>query len=257
MQVSVLPAASCFLVPANDAPHLRWDLSSTGSAGPAHSQSQPDYIDQPPPQSSGFAIPSIAHCSGSLSGPDNHTDNPCCSHIYSGQGHKSPRKCSSWELEHRDWRAMPGQGLLLTAERQPKGTCGRCSGKCLWRKAKHTWSQGDTTESHTGDRAISIPSLSPHFITGQWGHCPETETKTERPLREVPFKCLMHQAAEKDPSQGGPLSAWCAEKQKRPPKWGRVLQVPEAPRNREEPQLERGWGGSPVNAWMGQAREKA
>ena len=186
---------------------------------------------------------------------NNHIDNPCCSHIYSGQGHKSPRKCSSWELEHRDWRAIPGQGLLLTAGRQPKGTGGRRShGKCLWRKAKQTWSQGDTAESHTGDRAMSIAGLSPHIITGQWGPV-QRETKTERPQREWPFKCLMHQAAEKDPSQGGPLSAWCAEKQKRPPKWGRVLQVPEVPRNREEPQLE--LGGSPVNAWMGQAREKA
>ena len=71
MQVSVLPAASRFLVPANDAPHLRWDLSPTGSAGPAHSQNQPDYIDQPPPQSSDFAIPSTPHCSGSLSGFKN------------------------------------------------------------------------------------------------------------------------------------------------------------------------------------------
>ena len=61
--------------------------------------------------------------------------------------------------------------------------------------------------SHTQETEPSPQPLSTHFITGQWGHCPETETKTERPLREVPFKCLMHQAAEKDPSQGGPLSA--------------------------------------------------
>ena len=46
-------------------------LSPTGSAGPARSQSQPGYIDQPPPQSSGFAVPSTPHCSGSLSGFKN------------------------------------------------------------------------------------------------------------------------------------------------------------------------------------------
>ena len=53
---------------------------------------------------------------------------------------------------------------------------------------------------------MSIAGLSLQVITGQWGPV-QRETKTERPQREWPFKCLMHQAAEKDPSQGGPLSA--------------------------------------------------
>lgn len=70
---------------------------------------------------------------------DNHTDNPCCSHIYSGQGQKSPRKCSNWELEHRAWRAIPGQALLLTAGRQPKGIVGgdAVGNVCEGKPSKH------------------------------------------------------------------------------------------------------------------------
>ena len=63
----------------------------------------------------------------------------CCSHIYSGQGQKSPRKCSNWELEHRAWRAIPGQALLLTAGRQPKGIVGgdAVGNVCEGKPSKH------------------------------------------------------------------------------------------------------------------------
>ena len=60
-------------------------------------------------------------------------DNPCCSRMYPGQGPKSPEIHSGWELEHRNWRAIPGWGLLLTAGRQPSGTWGRShGGEYLW-----------------------------------------------------------------------------------------------------------------------------
>ena len=65
--------------------YLRWDLSPIGSAGPAHSQSQPGYVDQPPPQSSGFAIPSAPHCSGSLSGFKN-LPGYFLSHVFHSSG---------------------------------------------------------------------------------------------------------------------------------------------------------------------------
>ena len=67
----VLPASSQWLTSATDAPHVRWDCSPTGSAGLAYPQSRPGYPDQLPPQSSGFAVPSTPHCSGSLSGFKN------------------------------------------------------------------------------------------------------------------------------------------------------------------------------------------
>ena len=47
---------------------------------------------------------------------ENHTDNLYWSHMYPGQGHRSPRRHSSWELEHRDCGAIPGWSLLLTVE---------------------------------------------------------------------------------------------------------------------------------------------
>ena len=51
----------------------------------------------------------------------NHTESPCHSHMYPRQGCRSPKKHSGWELTCRDWRAVPGQGLLLIVWRQPEG----------------------------------------------------------------------------------------------------------------------------------------
>ena len=45
------------------------------------------------------------------------SDSPCHSHIYPGQERWSPGRYSSWELELRDCGAIPGWGVLLTAER--------------------------------------------------------------------------------------------------------------------------------------------
>ena len=50
---------------------------------------------------------------GSLNGMI--TGSPFCSHRY-------PRWCGGWELEFRDYGAIPGQGLLLTVERWTEGT---------------------------------------------------------------------------------------------------------------------------------------
>ena len=53
------------------------------------------------------------------------SDSPCCSHTYPRQGHRSPGRCSSWELEFRDCEAIPGRGLVLTADRWIEGMWGR------------------------------------------------------------------------------------------------------------------------------------
>ena len=39
---------------------------------------------------------------------------------------------------------------------------GNCGGKCLWRKAREPWKQGDTAESHVGDLLIFGLAFS-HF----------------------------------------------------------------------------------------------
>ena len=40
------------------------------------------------------------------------------------------------------------------------GEGGDCGGKCLWRKARQPWKQGDIAESRVEDGAITI--ASPH-----------------------------------------------------------------------------------------------
>ena len=62
--------------------------------------------------------------------------------------------------------AIPGRGLLLTVERQIRG-CegGDCAGKCLQRKARQPWKQGDTAESRVVGGAITIASLSPQPVS--------------------------------------------------------------------------------------------
>ena len=53
------------------------------------------------------------------------SDSTCHSHIYAGQEHRSPGRCSGSELEFRDCGAISMWGLLLTAQRQIEGIWGR------------------------------------------------------------------------------------------------------------------------------------
>ena len=95
---------------------------------------------------------------------------------------------NTWQLEldHRDWRVIPGQGPLLTVRRQPEGHKeGYHSGKCLWRKSWPPWRQGVSAESHAGIGAITVASLS----TSQ----------------------CWQLTIEKDSRDGGLLSVWCTE----------------------------------------------
>ena len=39
-------------------------------------------------------------------------------------------------------------------------------GKCLWRKARQPWKQGDTAESCVGDGAVTLASFSPQASKG-------------------------------------------------------------------------------------------
>ena len=51
--------------------------------------------------------------------------SPCCSRTYPEQERWAPGRCSGSELEFRDCGAIPGRGLLLTAERRTEGVWGR------------------------------------------------------------------------------------------------------------------------------------
>ena len=116
---------------------------------------------------------------------ENHTDSLCCGPMYPGQGCKSTRKHSGWELERRDWRAIAAQGLLLTAGRWPEGKAGR---RTPWRKpleeSRAAVAAGRCCWAVCRAGATIGASLSPHASTGSW-------------------------PTEKDPRGGSPLSSCC------------------------------------------------
>ena len=135
------------------------------------------------------------------------SDSPCHSHTYPWQGRRSPGRCISLELDFRDCGAVPGLGLLLTVERRigSRG-CegGDCGGKCLWRKARQPWKQGDTAESHVGGGVITIlSSLTWHASICSW--------VTEGLAYQTP-DTLNYRAG---PTQGALRSDWCTELQSR------------------------------------------
>ena len=122
------------------------------------------------------------------------SDSPCRSHTYSGQGHRYPGRCSSWELEFRDCGAIPGWGLLLTMERRIEGMWG----KCLWRKSQAAMEARRYCWVTWGSRAITIASLSPYASRAaaeQW--------------RGWTIKQLAHWSTENDP---GPWTGGAAER---------------------------------------------
>ena len=94
------------------------------------------------------------------------SDSPCCCHTYPGQGCRAPERGSSWELEFRDCGSIPGWGLQRDRLRGCEG--GDYGQKCLWRKPRQPWKQGDTVESCIGGGAINIASLHPQASMGSW-----------------------------------------------------------------------------------------
>ena len=83
--------------------------------------------------------------------------------------------------------------------------------KCLWGKVGQPWRQGPTAESHAAvvtTVTMTVASLFPYSQRLQL-------TNRERPQQVLPFELLLHWTTEKDPNQGCPLSAACAEQQGR------------------------------------------
>ena len=170
------------------------------------------------------------------------SDSLCHSHTYPRQERWSPGRLNRCELGFRDCGAIPGWGLLLTAERWIEGMWGRRDrlrgykggdrdGKSLWGKGRQPWKQGNTAESRGGGGAITIASFSPQASISSWTierlahHMPDalnyrvgphpgcplnclTRWSIVGPQPEGPSMCLTHQTTEKDPRQGSPLSAW-------------------------------------------------
>ena len=123
------------------------------------------------------------------------SDSPCLSHAYH-------RWCRGWELEFRDCGAIPGRGLLLTAERQIQGKWGRR----LW------W------EMSVGESRAHIEARWYCWVMRRgWSHhhslSPPTHQHLQLNNREAGPSNTWHWTTEQDPTQGTPLSDWCAELQ--------------------------------------------
>ena len=89
------------------------------------------------------------------------SDRPCHSHTYPGQECWSSGRCSSWELEFRDYGAISGKGCHWLQRNTLRGCEGEDWGKMTVEKAWQPWQQGDASESHVECGAITIASLSP------------------------------------------------------------------------------------------------
>ena len=136
------------------------------------------------------------------------SDSPCHSHTY-------PRQCSGWDLEFRDCEAVPGWGLLLTAE-------GRIEG--MWKR--RLWWEMPVKESQAATEARQYCWVTHRKWIHHHSLSPPTCQHWQRNNREAgpakawrtglqswtpaggPSMCLMHWKTEKDPRQESPLSAW-------------------------------------------------
>ena len=145
---------------------------------------------------------------------ERESDSPCHSHTYPRQGGRSPRRCSAWELEHRDCGAIPRWGLLLTAERWAKRTWGRR----LWWEIPLEESQAAMEarwycwvmfRGWSHHPSLLLPTGQQRQLNNRGAvYLSDTPNYRVGPHTGCPFKCLMHGTTEKDLRQGIPLSAW-------------------------------------------------
>ena len=126
----------------------------------------------------------------------------------SRDGHRSPRRCRSWEFG--DGGSIPGGGKLLTLKRQTEGTCRRRS----WWELPVEVSQA------------AVKARRYCWVThGGWSQHYRLSLPTCHHLqlynREAdPSKCLTNRTADQNPTQGSLLSAWCRDLNSRDPDWG-------------------------------------
>ena len=123
------------------------------------------------------------------------SDSPCHSHTYPGQGLRSPRRHSGWELEFRDYQANPGRGLLLTTERRIEGMWGRR----LWWEVPVEQSQ-----------AVMEARRCCWVTRSGWSH-------------HHSLSLLTGQRRQLNNREAGPSNTWCTELQSRTPAMGAPL----------------------------------
>ena len=152
----------------------------------------------------------------------NGSDSPCHSHTDPKHGCRSPRKHSVWELEFRDCGAMPGWGLLLTAERRIEGMWRR---RLWWEMPMEEsqaamearWYWWVTCRRWSHHHSLSLPTCQHQQLNNREASLSTawcTELQSRIPPR-VLFKCLMPYLHSRTPARGDPLCAWNAEQQRR------------------------------------------
>ena len=141
--------------------------------------------------------------------------SPCHSHTNPRQGHGSPGRCRSWELERGGLWSSPQERAAVdcgetdwggvrevTVVGNPcGGKLGRHGSKAIRWLTRRGWSHHHRL-------------FSPHASTGSW----TMERLAHQTLMLLnyrvgphpgwPFECLTCPTTEKDPRQGSPLSAW-------------------------------------------------
>ena len=126
------------------------------------------------------------------------SDSPCCRHTHPRKGHGSPGRCSGWELEFRDCGAIPGRGLLLTAERWIEGIWER---RLWWqmpveeRRAamearRYCWVTCRGWSHHTASLSPHTPAYGVEQQRGWTIQMPDTLNYRVGPHPACPFKCL-------------------------------------------------------------------
>ena len=187
------------------------------------------------------------------------SDSPCHGHTCPGQWRWSPGRLSSWELAFRACGVKPGQGLLLTVERWSEGMWG-------WR----LWWEMPVEENRAAMEARQYCWVKDRRWRHQhslFSHTSISSWTLERLAHQMPD----HWTTEQDPTQGAPLSAWCANLQSRTPPGCPFKCLMCQFTGRPPPPLARGvplcvWraeqqrrtpgNGPPLSAWMGRAMEK-
>ena len=168
--------------------------------------------------------------------------HPCHRHTYPRQRWGSPLRCSNLELEFGECGAIPGRGLLLTAERQIEGRWGR---RLWWEMPleesqaamEARWYCWVTCRGWRHHNSLSLPTCQ-HWQLNNREADPSNAWRTELQSRTPPRVLLSVTDAQiyrvGPQPLGAPLCAWHAEQQRRTPRQG-----------------------SPLSARMGGAKEKS
>ena len=168
------------------------------------------------------------------------SDSSCSSHTYPGQGCRSPGRRSNWELEFRDFEAIPGQGLLLTVERWIEGM--------WWRRL---WWEIPVEESWAAMKArwycwVTYSGWSHHhnfFLPTRLHQQLNREALNYRvgPHPECSLSAWNADLQSRTPAKEALQCAWCTKQQRR------------TPTNRA---TEKDWPKRPSNCQLPEARKK-